>query len=99
MTSNETSYRHSVVGGSETGPFSQSTMKPLVWGIPLISTPAPAHTSNFSRIPLSVISIVEGRSDPLIVILSVGPLAVTSRGTHANNTAVLAAFIALFLLP
>src|ERR1051326_134649 len=96
MTSNETSYRRNVVGGSATGPFSQSTMKPFVWGKPLVSTHAPAHTSNFSRISLSVISIGEGRSEPLIVILSVGPLAVTSRGTHArNNTAVLADLMAL----
>src|SRR5207245_7719547 len=98
-TLNETSYRRNVGGGSATGPFSQSTMKPLVWGMPLISTPAPDHTSNFSRIPFSVISIGEDKSDPLIVILSVGPLAVTIKGTHAKNkTAVRAAFMAISLL-
>src|SRR5712691_9949365 len=99
MTWNETSYRSSVWRGSAIGPSFQSTIKPSAWALPFIPTPAPAHTLNFSRIRFSLISTGEAKSEPLIVILSVGPLAMTSSGTHTRkNTAIQAAFTAALLL-
>src|SRR5262245_21648173 len=47
--------------------------------MPFTSTPAPVHTLKFSRISFAVVSTEEGKSAPLIVIFSVGPLAMTGQ--------------------